>query len=82
MNLLLLILEITAIWLAFNAFILLAAYVGIYIIEPRYPEWWECHIVAPDPEEAVFIYAIYSPSTTNELLSINDTIDAQLIRSL
>jgi hypothetical protein len=37
--------------LALNAIILVASYIGLRFIRPRYPDWWERWIAAPYPEE-------------------------------
>jgi hypothetical protein len=37
--------------LALNGVILIASYIGVRFVQPRWPHWWERWIIAPYPDD-------------------------------
>jgi|GEM_PF-4589685 len=66
-----LIVQIFAILTAFSFLILLVSLIGVYVIKPRWPEWWEKHICAPDPRDRMFVNSVHMATPPAELMLSN-----------
>ena len=56
----------------FNILTLGVVFIGIGFVKPRWPDWWEKHIVAPDPEETKQPAPAYSLCPSPGLLFLID----------
>ena len=65
-----------------DVLILLAFYIGVRFIKPRWPKWWENNICAPYPEAFELIPLTYSPVTFPDLLPPNHSVNSQSIRRM
>jgi hypothetical protein len=74
--------EFALVLAAIDALILLTAYIGVYFVKPRWPEWWENNICAPYPEAFELLPLTYSPATFPDLLPPNHSINSQSIRRM